>query len=75
MNNVASLQRKHLLFERSLFLEEVVELVDRLSPTCEFELSSEGKLAILPRRPMASGLEHLDDTRLDDNPAKNSQPN
>jgi hypothetical protein len=45
-NEIASPRRPFR--ERQLFLDEVVELVNRLAPTCEIELSLEGRLTIKP---------------------------
>lgn len=40
------------LSERQLFLDEIVQLVDRYSPTCEVEVSlADGHLTIRPARP------------------------
>jgi hypothetical protein len=47
------------LRERRLFLDEVVELVDRLSPTCEFELSMEGRITIRPKRALKAAAEEI----------------
>jgi len=48
---------KHHASMREEFVDEVVEIVQRLAPTCEFDLSPAGKLTIRPRTSRKAGAD------------------
>lgn len=55
--NELAVARQRTFRERQVFVDEVVELVERLAPSCELEVNLDGRIMIKPRRSPAKAAE------------------